>query len=86
MEMTTIKCPACLGGKQVMKLGGIFGDCNRCLGKGEILQAVQPKKEEEIISVKEPKMSFDELGKEPNKFEAPSKKLEKMKSKKIKEA
>ena len=33
-----VRCPACRGAKKVMKLGGLEGDCNTCLGKGEIAE------------------------------------------------
>jgi len=37
-----IRCPACRGSKKVPKLGGMIGDCNTCLGKGEILASDKP--------------------------------------------
>lgn len=37
-----IRCPGCRGAKKVPKLGGMIGDCNMCLGKGEILEANRP--------------------------------------------
>ena len=41
--MTMIRCPNCRGMKQVAKLGGMMGDCNMCLGKGQILEADKVK-------------------------------------------
>lgn len=37
-----IRCPACRGAKKVAKLGGMTGDCNCCLGKGEIKESDRP--------------------------------------------
>ena len=31
-------CPSCLGKKQVMKIGMVYGDCDTCSGKGKVSQ------------------------------------------------
>lgn len=41
--MNKIRCPNCRGAKQVAKLGGMIGDCNLCLGTGNINAADKPK-------------------------------------------
>jgi hypothetical protein len=38
-----MRCPNCRGAKQVMKLGGMFGNCNLCSGKGEVSPDSVPK-------------------------------------------
>ena len=40
--MQMIRCPACRGAKKVAKLGGMLGDCNTCIGKGEIKECDKP--------------------------------------------
>lgn len=34
--MADIRCPVCRGQKVMMKLGGLDGECNRCVGNGVI--------------------------------------------------
>ena len=34
--MDKVRCTVCRGAKQVMKLGGVMGNCNLCKGVGEI--------------------------------------------------
>ena len=34
--MDKVRCPSCRGAKKVAKLGGIIGECNTCLGIGQI--------------------------------------------------
>lgn len=41
--MNKIRCPNCRGAKQVAKLGGMIGDCNLCLGEGNINAEDKPK-------------------------------------------
>lgn len=38
----TVRCPSCRGAKKVPKLGGMIGECNTCLGKGNILACDKP--------------------------------------------
>lgn len=48
-----VTCPNCRGAKQMLKLGGMIGDCNQCNGSGKILACNLPKpitKEQEIPS------------------------------------
>lgn len=56
----TVLCGTCKGGKQTWKLGGMFGDCNTCLGKGEIKQAIAAK----VIPTLEPKKERKNKGDE----------------------
>ena len=39
-EIDTVRCAACRGSKQVIKLGGMLGDCNTCDGTGKVKPAV----------------------------------------------
>lgn len=51
--MGKCRCTACRGSRQVMKLGGMMGDCNLCHGKGEINECdvpVPPKVTEVVNS------------------------------------
>ncbi len=41
--MDKIRCPNCRGMRQVAKLGGMMGDCNMCLGQGQINAVDKPK-------------------------------------------
>jgi hypothetical protein len=34
--MDKVRCTVCRGAKQVVKLGGMMGNCNLCKGEGEI--------------------------------------------------
>jgi len=44
-----IRCPACRGAKKVPKLGGMIGECNTCIGKGQIKAIDKPVKVEATI-------------------------------------
>ena len=37
-----VPCETCRGGKFMMKLGGIYGECNTCQGVGEV-RRLKPK-------------------------------------------
>ena len=43
-----IRCPACRGAKKVPKLGGMIGECNTCIGKGQIKAIDKPVKVEAV--------------------------------------
>ena len=52
-----VRCYACLGRKQLMKIGMGIGDCKKCEGKGKIEEEkLEPKRE---IKVPEIEHSFD---------------------------
>lgn len=34
-----IRCPGCLGRKQVLKMGAMLGDCTQCKATGKILRS-----------------------------------------------
>jgi hypothetical protein len=38
-----VRCPSCRGAKKVPKLGGMIGECNTCMGNGNILASDKPK-------------------------------------------
>ena len=40
--MDKVRCTVCRGAKQVIKLGGMMGNCNLCKGEGEINQCDVP--------------------------------------------
>lgn len=65
---TIIPCETCKGGKLMMKLGGIYGECNTCKGIGEV-RKLKPKEESKITF-------YDEKNKE---YEYPVQDLEKNK-------
>ena len=39
-KIDTVRCGACRGSKQVVKLGGMLGDCNTCAGTGKVKPTV----------------------------------------------
>jgi len=43
-----VRCPNCRGMKQVYKLGGILGECDKCEGSGKILESELPQKVEAV--------------------------------------
>lgn len=47
-----IRCPGCLGRKQVLKLGSMLGDCTQCKATGKIKRSqlvVKPQAESVIM-------------------------------------
>ena len=40
--MNKVRCTGCRGAKQVIKLGGMMGNCNLCKGEGEINECDVP--------------------------------------------
>jgi hypothetical protein len=36
MDDVKVTCPTCRGAREMMKLGGIMGKCNLCLGDGQV--------------------------------------------------
>jgi hypothetical protein len=70
-----IRCPACKGAKQVMKLGSIYGPCNTCKGRG-VVKEIEPK-DKPLLSPEEiepPKKVFEPPKEAPIKPTKPSKK------------
>jgi hypothetical protein len=48
--MDKIRCTVCRGAKQMLKLGGMLGDCNLCKGKGEINECYRPKAPQVVLA------------------------------------
>ena len=36
MDDVKVTCPTCRGAREMMKLGGMMGKCNLCLGDGRV--------------------------------------------------
>ena len=72
-----VPCGTCRGAKFMMKLGGLYGECNECKGLGEIrkLKKIEP----EVLKEKAQEIA-DTIKEGMKSFTPPSKKVEGLKT------